>query len=293
MDRITPFLEIFPCCEVLHGHCGGLDAALVSAVTINRERLSLYADVRFAQSPTMAELRELEACIAAEFGLHSVALLSPSDVPESESAPTAPAKQKKRPAPAKKETGTDALLFGKDFKPTPLTPIGELSMESGSVIVSGEIFSVDNREVKKTKAVVLDFSLTDYTGSIRVTKYLSAGKDRTVTEKLKPGMFVSVKGNVVYNRYDEDLALDVQAIRLAKKPVRTDDWPGDKRVELHLHTRFSTLDALCDPAAVVETAARWGHPAVAFTDHGVAQAFPDAWNAAKKHGIKIIYGTEG
>ncbi len=292
MDKITPFLEIFPCCEVLCGHCGGLEQATVSAVTINRERLSLYADVRFARMPTVSELQELESCIASEFGLRSVALLSPSDVPEPEAAPL-PVKLKKRAAAAKKETGPEDLLYGKDFKPVPSAKIGELTLESGAVTVLGEVFSVENREVKKTKATVLSFCMTDYTGSVRVSKYISSGKDSSVAGKIKPGMYVAVKGNVVYNRYDEDLVLDAQAIRLAKKPVRRDDYPGDKRVELHLHTRFSTLDALCDPTAVVKTAAEWGHPAVAFTDHGVAQAFPDAWNAAKKYGIKVIYGTEG
>ncbi len=292
MDRITPFLELFACCESLREHCGGLCQAQVSAVTINRERRSLCADVRFAAVPSAVELQELEACIAAEFGLQSVALLTPSAVPEPEDC-AAPVKAKKKHAAPKKETGTDALLYGKDFKPAPLTEIGSLTAESGAVIVCGEVFSVDNREIKKTKAIVLDFCITDFTGSIRVSKYISAGKDRSVTEALKPGMYVAVKGSVSYNRYDEDLALDVQAIRLMKKPVRTDDYPGDKRVELHLHTRFSTLDALCDPVAVVKTAASWGHPAVAFTDHGVAQAFPDAWNAAKKSGIKVIYGVEG
>ncbi|MBR4157691.1 MAG: PolC-type DNA polymerase III [Oscillospiraceae bacterium] len=292
MDRITPFLELFRCCEPLRSHCGGLDQALVSSVTINRERLSMNADVRFAAAPSAQELLELEACIATEYGLHSVALLSPSDVPEPAAEPV-PVKPKKKRSVPKEETVSDSVLFGKDFKPAPLTEIGNLTRESGPVVIRGEIFSVENRDIKKTKAVVLDFCITDYTGSIRVSKYISSGKDRSVTDRIKPGMYVAVKGTATYNRYDEDLVVDPQAIILAKKPVRMDDYPGDKRVELHLHTRFSTLDALSDPVAVVETASRWGHPAVAFTDHGVVQAFPDAWNAAKKKGIKVIYGLEG
>lgn len=76
-----------------------------------------------------------------------------------------------------------------------------------------------------------------------------------------------------------------------KKHIRTDDAP-EKRVELHMHTRFSALDAITDPAAIVERAAYWGMPAIAVTDHGVLQAFPDMWKAGKKYGVKIIYGCE-
>lgn len=82
---------------------------------------------------------------------------------------------------------------------------------------------------------------------------------------------------------------------LRRKPPRSGRTPpkGTKRVELHLHTRYSTLDALTDPTAAVKTAARWGHRAIAVTDHGVAQAFPEFWHAGAKCGIKVIYGVEG
>ena len=89
---------------------------------------------------------------------------------------------------------------------------------------------------------------------------------------------------MTYSKYDDDMVLDPKCIVRGKKTVRRDDAEV-KRVELHLHTRFSNLDALTDPAAVVERAAYWGMPAIAVTDHGVAQAFPDMWKAGKKHKV--------
>ncbi|MFB0921321.1 MAG: PolC-type DNA polymerase III, partial [Oscillospiraceae bacterium] len=97
---------------------------------------------------------------------------------------------------------------------------------------------------------------------------------------------------VAYNRYDEDIALEPKSVVLSSKPKR-EDKAEEKRVELHLHTRYSTLDALTDPEEAVKRASEWGHPAIAFTDHGVAQAFPEVWHAGKKYGIKIVYGIEG
>jgi DNA polymerase-3 subunit alpha (Gram-positive type) len=87
------------------------------------------------------------------------------------------------------------------------------------------------------------------------------------------------------------MVLDPRNIMKGKRVIRTDN-AREKRVELHMHTRFSTLDALTDPAAIVKRAAYWGMPAIAVTDHGVAQAFPDMWKAGKKEGVKIIYGME-
>ena len=100
-----------------------------------------------------------------------------------------------------------------------------------------------------------------------------------------------IQGEITYSKYDDDMILDPRNIMKGKRFIRPDNAP-EKRVELHLHTRFSALDALTDPAAVVKRAAYWGMPAIAVTDHGVAQAFPDMWKAGKKEGVKIIYGME-
>ncbi len=289
MDKITPFLDIFSCCGALSASCGGLEKATVHQVTVNRERMSMVADVVFAQTPLAAERTALENCIAVEYGLRSVALLSPTPAQTS----AAPAAKEKKPAKSADKKPSGSVLLGKSFREQGLTPIGELTRESGNVTVRGEVFAVDSREIKRTGGAVLSFCLTDYTGSVHVSKYIRPGDDNGIIKLVKDGMYLSVKGNMNYNRYDEDIALEPSAIQESARPQREDSHPGEKRVELHLHTRFSSLDALSDPAAVIKTAARWGHEAVAFTDHGVAQAFPDAWLAAKKAGIKVIYGLEG
>ena len=92
-------------------------------------------------------------------------------------------------------------------------------------------------------------------------------------------------------RDGKDVQLNPQSIMKIGHEGRK-DTPKEKRVELHLHTRMSNMDALTDPAAVIKEAIAWGHPAIAITDHGVVQAFPDAWHTAKGK-IKILYGVEG
>jgi DNA polymerase-3 subunit alpha (Gram-positive type) len=112
-----------------------------------------------------------------------------------------------------------------------------------------------------------------------------------ICEKITPGMYVTVSGSIGFNRYDGDLAIDPVSICTAEKPQRMDEAP-EKRGELHLHTQMSAMDALTNTKEVVKRAIAWGHPAIAITDHGVAQSFPDAMKAAGDK-IKIIYGVEG
>ncbi len=284
-DNQIPFLEMFPFCADLSDMCGGLDGALIKEATVNKEKLHMNLTAVFRRSAIPAEIHTIEGRIAAEYGLNSVALSSKSSASRDEKpAKTGEKKSKSAPAPGK-------VIFGRAIKGIPV-PMETLNIESGSVVVSGEIFFVENREIAKTKAWVLCFEMTDNTGSIRVSKYFKPGDDRGSLESLKKGMYVTVSGNVAYNRYDEDIALEPKSIVLGSRPKR-EDKAEEKRVELHLHTRYSTLDALTDPEEAVKRAAEWGHPAIAFTDHGVAQAFPEVWHAGKKHGIKIIYGVEG
>ena len=101
-----------------------------------------------------------------------------------------------------------------------------------------------------------------------------------------------IQGRLNIDRFYGDMVLEPTAVTTADKATKQ-DTAEEKRVELHMHTRFSTQDALTDPAALIKRAAKWGHKAVAITDHGCAQAFPDAWHAAEKAGIKVIYGLEG
>ena len=184
------------------------------------------------------------------------------------------------------------LLYGKAIKGD-VTPLKNISMDSGRVVVEGEIFALEHRELTKTKAWIINFDMTDHTGSIRVNRYMDIKRDKPepLLDGLKKGMWVKIFGKVGFSRFENDIVLEPYSIEVGKKPERTDTAP-EKRVELHLHTVMSSMDALTPTGDVVALATKWGHRAIGITDHGVAQAYPDAMKAAKGK-IKILYGCEG
>ena len=185
------------------------------------------------------------------------------------------------------------VFMGKAIRSKPVA-METLTLESGSVVISGKVFATDSREIAKRQAAVLSFCITDGTNSIKCSKYLRDNDpEREVVNKIHDGMYLTVAGAVSYNRFDDDMVLEPRHIQAADAPAGRKDTAEEKRVELHLHTSFSTLDALTNVADAVKRAAKWGHKAIAVTDHGCAQAFPDAWHAGEKAGIKIIYGLEG
>ncbi|MCD7755955.1 MAG: PolC-type DNA polymerase III, partial [Firmicutes bacterium] len=208
--------------------------------------------------------------------------------------PTAvPAREKKQTPP------TGEAIYGKPFKGTAV-PMRQLNLDMGSVIVEGKVFSVDHRELKKRNAWVVNFDMTDNTGSIRVNRFMEPGEAKPILEKVQVGTVLRVQGKLTVNSFDNETILKPYAMMPGSMPVRRDTAPGEKRVELHLHTTMSNMDALTDTAAAVKQAAAWGHKAIAITDHGVAQSFPDAMKAAAKakvagtdENIKILYGCEG
>jgi DNA polymerase-3 subunit alpha (Gram-positive type) len=274
---------MFSCCEPLSSLCGGLDAAEVRDVVIESESLRMEVSAFFARRPAPAETAALSACLGSEYGLRDVRILA--DYPQ----PQNKAREKKKEKAAS-QSGRKTLM-GSLIKTAP-AEIGAVSLESGTVTVCGLVFLQDSREIPKNGAAVLSFSLTDYTGSIHVSKYMRPGEDRSLLDKIRKGDRLTVKGEVVYNRYEDDIVLDPASI-VAEPPVQREDKAAEKRVELHLHSRFSAMDGLTDPTEAVKRAAAWGHAAVAVTDHGVAQAFPELWSASKKYGVKVIYGMEG
>ena len=113
-----------------------------------------------------------------------------------------------------------------------------------------------------------------------------------LSAKLKDGKWATVRGSYRYDDFKREMVLMVSDIMEAEKPVRR-DTASEKRVELHLHTTFSTMDACATATDLIKQAAAWGHKAIAVTDHGVVQSFPEAFGAAKKAGIKLIPGCEG
>ena len=185
-------------------------------------------------------------------------------------------------------------IYGKiSGKKRPI-PLGELTLDMGSVLVEGEVFNVEHRDLPKRKAWVVCFDVTDLTGSIRVTKFMEGEEAKPIIDRVKKGQRLQVQGRLTLGRFDNnDLVLEPYGINEVPKPEGRKDTASEKRVELHLHTKMSMMDALCDTKAVVKRAIEWGHPAIAITDHGVVQSFPDAYSASGRgEKIKILYGVE-
>ena len=198
----------------------------------------------------------------------------------------------------KAETQSDTF-YGKPFRGN-VTPMQELNLDMGSVIVEGKVFAMEHKELKKRNAWVINFDMTDNYGSVRVNRFLEAKEAQPILENVKIGSVLKVQGRLELNRYDNELVLKPFSMMPGSLPKRKDTAEGGKRVELHLHTTMSNMDALTDVGAAVKQAAAWGHRAIAITDHGVASSFPDAMKAASKakvagtdENIKIIYGCEG
>ncbi|MBQ7523642.1 MAG: PolC-type DNA polymerase III [Oscillospiraceae bacterium] len=198
----------------------------------------------------------------------------------------------------KKPAEKKRVIYGRSFRGE-TTPIGQLELGSSGVVAEGEVFNIDHRELKKRSAWVVAFDMTDYTGSVHVSRYMEAEEAKPILAGVKVGMWLRVRGRMTFDRYDNDTVLQPDAIIVADKPEREDSAEGGKRVELHLHTQMSSMDALTDVKAVIQRAAKWGHRAIAITDHGVAQSFPDAMAAASKatvagtdEKIKVLYGCE-
>ncbi len=172
--------------------------------------------------------------------------------------------------------------------------IGELNLDMGNVLVEGEVFNVEHRELPRRKAWVVCFDITDFTGSIRVSQFMEAETAKPVIHGIKAGQRLQIQGRLNQNRFENnDLVLEPYGINEVPKPEGRKDNAPEKRVELHLHTKMSMLDGLCDTKAVVKRAIEWGHPAIAITDHGAVQSFPDAYHASGRgEKIKILYGVE-
>ena len=213
------------------------------------------------------------------------------------SAPQSGAKSSGGSAPAPAEP-TGALFYGRPFSGKPVR-MDELNLDMFRVIVEGKVFAVQHRELKKRGAWVVCFDMTDYTSSVRVNQFMEAAKAKPIIDNVQPGMWLRVQGKMSFDRYDNEMVLQPNAMEKIEAPKRRDTYP-EKRVELHLHTTMSSMDALTDTASAVKRAASWGHRAIAITDHGGAQSFPDAMKAASKakvagtdQNIKILYGCEG
>lgn len=199
-----------------------------------------------------------------------------------------------------KETPAEGnRIMGKDIMGQSVS-LSSLSADSGVVIVEGILFKKDSRPIKNEKKLVT-LLITDKKTSVCLKAFCSNNKWDEIDSLLKNGDYIKVRGETEWDRYDNCLVVMLKDINKSKIKKREDTYEGGKRVELHAHTKMSAMDGLNEVENLVKTAAFWGQPAVAITDHGVVQSFPDAAKTAKKLAgnkdnpinIKIIYGMEG
>ena len=213
--------------------------------------------------------------------------------------PVTAAKQEK----AKAAEPASDTFYGKPFKGSAV-PMNEMNMDMGTIIVEGKVFNVEHKELKKRNAWVIKFDMTDNTNSVRISRFMEANEAKPILENVKVGSVLRVQGKLTEDRFDNEMVLRPFAMQPGTMPKRKDTAEGMKRVELHLHTTMSNMDALTPTAAAIKQAAAWGHRAIAITDHGCCQSFTDAlhcvesWKGAPKiagtdETIKILYGCEG
>ncbi|MEK4950053.1 PolC-type DNA polymerase III [Bacillus sp. FSL W8-1127] len=164
--------------------------------------------------------------------------------------------------------------------------------EERRVTIEGYVFDAETKELRSGRTL-LTFKITDYTSSILVKMFSRDKEDAALLNKVKKGMWLRVRGSVQNDTFVRDLVMIANDINEVKAVVREDKAPeNEKRVELHLHTPMSQMDAVTSVSDLIAQAKKWGHKAIAVTDHAVVQAFPEAYSASKKHGIKVLYGLE-
>ena len=203
----------------------------------------------------------------------------------------------------KKKPSNPDVLYGRDFDEEPM-PIEQVDSALGEIVIAGMIRKVDEREIRNERTILM-FDLTDFTDTITVKMFIANAQLPEVKEYIKKGNFIKVKGVAALDRYDQEISItSVWGIRKSQdnREVRN-DLSLHKRVELHCHTKMSDMDGVSSVSNIIKQAIRWGHKGIAITDHGVVQAFTDAYHTMedlkgkyKKKGeeldFKIIYGVE-
>ncbi|HGD0139517.1 TPA: PolC-type DNA polymerase III [Streptococcus agalactiae] len=178
------------------------------------------------------------------------------------------------------------------FEKAEITPMIEVTTEENRIVFEGMVFSVE-RKTTRTGRHIINFKMTDYTSSFAMQKWAKDDEELKKYDMISKGSWLRVRGNIENNNFTKSLTMNVQDIKEIVHHERKDLMPADqKRVEFHAHTNMSTMDALPTVESLIDTAAKWGHPAIAITDHANVQSFPHGYHRAKKAGIKAIFGLE-
>ncbi len=213
--------------------------------------------------------------------------------------------------PLKRSDNPD-VLYGRDFEDEALK-IEEIQGEIGEVAIRGKVIAFDKREIRNERTILI-FDITDFTDTITIKMFVHNDQVSELTGDIRPGAFLKIKGMVMVDKFDGELTLGslVGVKKISDFTTGRMDHSSRKRVELHCHTKMSDMDGVSDVKDIVKRAYKWGHPAIAITDHGVVQAFTDAnhvwddlWKAEKDKRkeagdenpdkddfFKIIYGCE-
>lgn len=177
-----------------------------------------------------------------------------------------------------------------------LIKIADIQGETGEVVVEGMVTSTDEREIRNGEKIIYMFNVTDFTDSIQGKVFLDAEEADEFKAKVSKGKFLKIKGVAVYDTYSREIGItSIRGIKPGQdtRVKREDHYEGPKRVELHAHTQMSEMDSVMEVGSYIKTAQRWGHPALAITDHGVVQSFPDADHMVDpEDDFKVIYGVE-
>jgi len=256
-------------------------AALIS------DALRDIAGVRAPVSIEVGEFDALEvpgdsACMQPDVNTNAASVSRPA--PSSQAPPAATEKRRGR---RRRVVTDEGAIRGRRFSDAP-QPLSGLIQGQKRAVVCGEVFGFEDKLTRAGLRIV-SFCITDKQDSIACKCFCDPEEPPF---ELSEGQWARLRGDVQYDQYAREIVLVVSDIMPDSKPERR-DTAEERRIELHLHTKMSAMDSVCDAESAIWQAAAWGHEAVAITDHGVVQSFPDAFAAGKKHGVKIIYGMEG
>ena len=285
MAQRIPFFELFEGFAPPIGLRVLLTDARVTDVTVEQESRTMALALTVLQEITDSERTLLEQLLADRFALNGVRIsLTQGGFLKQEPRPS------NAGGGARKESSAGKIIMGREIKGHPM-PMSELNPKAGNVVVEGKVFKCEFRELRQPGMWLALIEMTDYEGSVIVRKRMLEKDVAPLRDRVSTGMWLRVAGTMELTYDGHDMQLNPRDVTEITHEPRM-DTAEVKRVELHLHTRMSNMDALTDTGSVVKLAAKWGMPAIAITDHGVAQSFPDAWHAGEGK-IKILYGCEG
>ena len=279
----------------------------VDSAVSNQTEETGYTGRELSEADKELEAASLEASVGAMMGFELEAPKQQDTQPKPEK-PVKEEKQKKAPAYSEGKKSSynrgkskwgkgnidEECFFGRNCDGE-VIKIADIQGEIQDAVIEGMIIQVEERELRNEKIIYM-FSVTDFTDSIVAKIFIEKEEADFIRENLKKGKFIKLKGNPIYDTYSKEITISsVRGIKpgVDTRKKRMDQYEGKKRVELHAHTQMSEMDSVVPVEDFVKTAKMWGHQAVAITDHGVVQAFPDAAHyVSSDEEFKMIYGVE-